>query len=318
MNTPSKIFSILIIATANLFSHNVLSQNIKSITTRSYSINDFNDTSYVKKSCEYFNKLGLQDSLIEFNEGGKLTIRIVNSYNDKGNLIESAKNDYSGRGSLEIQKYHYNNMDSLIKHTINENGFILTIDIQRNDSNLIQVKRLSNSRDGLIETDSLFYNHNHQIVLFKSYNGLNNLLYQSKRLYNLENELIEESVLRQLPIDTTLTKNQYYYNTSGKIDSIRQYWNNFNNYSLIKYSYYENGIISKCITECIGCELGTTSIKEFDIKGNLTAHKKYRSNVDIFDLTYAFTYDNNGNWILKRYTSKTTSKIGWVRDIKYY
>lgn len=290
---------------------------IKSIETKRYSIDENNDTSYYKVSNEYFNTSGKTDSLIDFNEGERLNHEYFYTYNDRGILTKLESINHYGKGSIEIKEYMYNEMDSLIKLTINENDFILTIDFQRNNSNQIKVKKFTTSRDGLIETDSFSYNVDNKLTLLKKYNGFNNLIFQNQKNYNLDKQLLDESIIELNQYDTTTMTVEYFYNSSNQIDSTKQSWLNSDSYHLTKFTYHENGELKQTIRECYGCIRSATMTQEFDVQGNLILHKRIGPDGVVKEWSYKLVYDKNGNWIAKHSSYKSENKTGLLRKIEY-
>ena len=130
--------------------------------------------------------------------------------------------------------------------------------------------------------------------------------------------LLEESILKSGPFDTSTVTIKYFYNSLNQLDSSRQQWENESSFHLMRYSYHDNGTIKQTTRKCIGCSRSAILIQEFDSFGNLTLYKNIDSESTTFETSYAYDYDNRNNWIHKKSNHEANPIKGIQRVIEYY
>lgn len=293
------------------------SRLIKTITTENYSISVAGDTIFQVESIEYHNRKGKLDSTKKYNEGGRLSEERFFQYNDKGLLTQTNTIDHFAKDSVENWYYEYNGQDSLIHQRMQKSDFGFDIKITRNPYNQVIVKEIKTLKDTLIEIDSLEYTIDGQLNIYRRFDGHNNLVYRNEKKFSRD-LLLEESILKPGPSDTSTVTIKYFYNSLNQLDSSRQQWENESSFHLMRYSYHDNGTIKQTTRKCIGCSRSAIVIQEFDGFGNLTLYKNIDFESTTFETSYAYDYDNRNNWIHKKSNHKANPIKGIQRVIVYY
>lgn len=206
-------------------------------------------------------------------------------------VIESGQ--YESDGSLYEKTFYERNEkgDALKATKKNSSDEIKSYWTYEYDSNnhMIEVKTYD-SKNNLINIQSNKYddNGNNIEMLLKSPESENGWKYVYK--YNFDNKKIE----------------QFRYNPDGSLKERRTYSFDKDGNENVEIKFNPDGSYTKFMSE-------------YDKKNNLTVQNWLNEQDEqTHQTSFEYVYDENGNWITKKRSSKSVLSMVWERQIEYY
>ncbi|NOQ72112.1 MAG: hypothetical protein GQ574_08930 [Crocinitomix sp.] len=266
-----------------------------------------------------FNKNG---SLIKIIDAKRFSSEcsFVYTYDTKGNIISRSCPD-NKRSTSWINSY--NDLGHLIK-TQNPSDQITTLYSYNEHNQRTTIKRIDSSNLGwtIFKIDTFFqYDEKHNLTSKHVYRTLfpdeEPVLISKEINAYTDTGLIASSETVTYNIDGSKTSfSTYTYNTDGNLKSLKTLHKHSPYESITLYLYDQSRLATELITVTFMKKGKLTSFKRenhFDELGNITKHVNH-TGTHIF----TYTYDLNGNWIIKTTFSQGIEHIKTIRNITYF